>query len=348
MGEEKWATTEQSVDQYKSEVSGKNTEYEGKKGEHAGLVEKGQVLVSYEDRRELWIEMHRAVNECLPRAIGDERDEEDIRRIRRLNVLSVKTKRYADLKTWFESVPDDQKQYSLSPEEREKGPTGPGYVVTIVGEHFYTPENKVEGSINFVIDTILNDLKKPFVRQQETLGEPVPVAILGISHPILVDAPPAQAMLWYPKGPPKSLNPGRAGFGAANRRPHPGANAVEDKSNQPIEIERTTFTIQFAWKPTMPADRVNPEEKPATDGGDQTPQTPTSPGTPTNPAVPATNPAVPAGTPTNTTPTVNPTQGTQPGQVQPGQVQPGNTPQLNPTGVQPPGNGQSPGQVQQN
>lgn len=284
---------------FKGTVDGKRTEYDTKKGEHDGLIKEGENLVSFVDRRELWAEMYRAVNECLPRAVGDEKDEEDIQKIRRLNILSMTCKRQADLKQWFDALPVSAKSY-MTPADQAKPPTGPGYVVSLVGEHFYSPEDVTKGGVLFVSDTFIENLKKPRL-QQPTSTEMLEIRRLGITHGTITNSPGKEQVQWYPKGK-KSPRPGVApgGFGQFQNQT-PNAAAAQS-GEDPININRTPFIIEFVWVPTLPAERVDEVVAPVADG--TTPVTPgTSPVTPdggqsTPPVVPGAVPTLPAANPT--------------------------------------------------
>ena len=159
VSEDRWKEQTSAVETFKTEVSGKKGDYEGKLGEFEGLVKKGEVLVSYLDEREQWIEMFRAVNEALPRPVGNEKDITDITQKRQITIRSLKTRRVKELGDWFKDLPPQRKD-SFTKEETENPPKGPGYVVTINGEHFYKPADLEQGDIHFVAETFLKNLQK--------------------------------------------------------------------------------------------------------------------------------------------------------------------------------------------
>lgn len=289
VNKERFGEVESAADSFKSALSGGKSAYDSARGTHDALVEKGDHLVSYLDRRELWVELFRGVNEALPRPVGLQLDEDDLTKIPRINVRSVTAQRYADLKTWFDGLREQDKNF-LTEEEKTNGPSGEGYVVTLMGEHYYSPEDRLGGGVVFVRDTLVQNLRKPFIQQKNNFSGPVPVAILGISHPVITDHPPPTKVEWYPNGAPRTGNaqPGgiRPGFpgnvpGRVPGRPPAGQNLQEPAYRM---IDRTTFTLQFAWKPTLEQDRVLPE----------TPQTESTEGqTADDPAgVPATQPGL--------------------------------------------------------
>lgn len=307
VNKERFGEVESAADSFKSALSGGKSAYDSARGTHDALVEKGDHLVSYLDRRELWVELFRGVNEALPRPVGLQLDEDDLTKIPRINIRSVTAQRYADLKTWFDGLREQDKNF-LTEEEKTNGPSGEGYVVTLMGEHYYSPEDRLGGGVVFVRDTLVENLRKPFIQQKNNFAGPVPVAILGISHPVITDHPPPTKVEWYPNGAPKTGNaqPGgfRPGFpggvpGRAPGRPPAGQNLQEPAYKM---IDRTTFTLQFAWKPTLEQDRVLPE----------TPQT-----EPTDGLTPDNSAGVPAAPP-GTTPNPDGVTPTAPGNPVPG------------------------------
>jgi type IV pilus assembly protein PilM len=318
VNKERFGEVESAADSFKTALTSGQSTYEGARGTHNGLVEKGSHLVSYLDRRELWVELFRGVNEALPRPVGLQRDEEDLTKIPQINIRSVTAQRYADVKTWFDGLREQDRNF-LTEEEKTNGPSGEGYVVTLMCEHYYSPENRLGGGVIFVRDTLVENLRKPFIQQKNNTSGSVPVSILGISHPVITDHPPPTKVDWYPNGVPKTdgMQPGgfRPGFpasgfpapGSPPGRPPAGQNLLQPVS---IPIDRTTFTLQFAWKPTLVKDRVDP------DTAEPTPEGSESTGNSAGVTDPGANPAgVVPGTP-------------GPGVGLPGEVSPDATPAL--------------------
>ena len=297
VSKERFGEVESAADSFKSALSSGQSTYEGARGTHNGLVEKGNHLVSYLDRRELWMELFRGIDEALPRPVGLQLDEEDLTKIPRINVRSVTAQRYADVKTWFDGLRDQDKNF-LTEEEKATGPSGEGYIITLMCEHYFAPEDRLGGGVIFVRDTLVENLRKPFIQQKNNFVGPVPVSILGISHPVITDHPPPSKVEWFPNGAPKTgdtvpggFRPGFPGQTVPGRpalpgRPAPGTNLQEPQSKL---IDRTTFTLQFAWKPTLVKDRVMPETaQPESADGDPTGATGTQPGAPPTGVAPGT------------------------------------------------------------
>lgn len=306
---ERFGEVETAAETFKSALGSGQSTYDSARSTHDGLVEKGTHLVSYLDKRELWAELFRGVNEALPRAVGLQLDEEDLTKIPRVNVRSVTAQRYSDLKTWFDGLREQDKNF-LTEDEKTNGPTGEGYVLTLMCEHYYAPEDRLGGGVIFVRDTLVQNLRKPFIQQGDNFQGPVPVSILGISHPVITDNPPPVQVELYENGAPKTGDTPPRGFkpGVRPGFPRPGVPGTGPAAaeGQFKLIDRTTFTLQFAWKPTLVKDRVMPDTAesalgegiPAAVGTPETPGSVVAPG-----VVPgAANPAVPGSVPPGNTP----------------------------------------------
>ena len=265
VSKDRFGKEEKAVADLKGQVSAGLSKYDSTKAEHAKLVADGESLVTYVDTRELWPELYRSINECLPRPTKLQLDLKDIREIPQLHIRGMGTKRYVDLKTWFDAIPAAAKG-ALSEAEKTAGVTGPGYVVTLTGEHFYHPQNdKLAGGPQFIRDTLITNLRKSFHKAEGTVGKDVPVGHLGISLPVISNSSNSQVM-WYQNGPPKT---GRPGLGNVAPMPVgvidaggvgiPGQKKDGDPgtSNLPISIEQRVFEVQFVWKPTIAKQRID-------------------------------------------------------------------------------------------
>ncbi len=307
----KFKVAEEKVKALQGLESGYKTSFETAKTANTQLKDSGDKLVTSLDTREMWLEVYRAINECLPRDVGNDQEEPDITKKNRINLKSVSAKKYAEVSKWFDEMKaKEQILETMIEADRKSGPTGPGYVFTLVCEHYRDdPTNDAKKSRGFVYSTIMSDLSK-FEVTQPGSPQPVPVRKLGISHACVPLLKPIRAAVqYYPRG--KKANAATAGaakgFGGFPKGPGNPPNAVPGKvdgskkeggDTESRMIDRTDFTIQFAWvptpaekrpkvdplKPVVPVDPLNPNNPPTT---------------PTDPAagVPATNPAIPTTTP---------------------------------------------------
>jgi type IV pilus assembly protein PilM len=310
----KFKTAEEKVNSLKSLESGYVKNFGDAKAANEKLKEAGDKLVTALDTREMWLEVYRAINECLPRDVGNDQDEPDITRKNRINLKSVSAKKYPDVSTWYNEIKaKPQVLETMIAPDREKPPAGAGYVFTLVCEHYRDdpnigPDSDAKKSRGFVLATILRDLSK-FEVTQPGSPQPVPVRKLGISHacaPLIKLWP--KTVQYFPRGKKaKASGTGAAGggttkgFGGLPKATGGPVSAIPGKVDGTKKdgsegdsrmIDRTDFTIQFAWVPT-PVDK-RPKDDPL------------KPATPVDPANPNNPPGTPASPPTAGAPVTNP------------------------------------------
>jgi hypothetical protein len=214
---------------------------------------------------------------------------------------------------WYAALLPQAVNY-LSAAEQNVPPTGPGYVVTLVGEHFHNNEEVKDGlgiRADYVANTLLKNLKL-WTAQQTGTPTPVPVGQIGISHPVIIEdyttqvpdprnftelkiddgnpfgrSGPAGSSGAYPEGggeylpaeQPMAFGPagghggGSAGgtvpFGPAGAANRASIGAIINQPNQPTTdemryepIDKTSFTVQFVWRPTAQEDRTEKRPEP--------------------------------------------------------------------------------------
>ncbi|MFP6769258.1 MAG: type IV pilus assembly protein PilM, partial [Planctomycetaceae bacterium] len=161
--------------------------FDGQKGVFTGEISRQQTLLGGSDRRDLVPEVFRAINECLPRDVGNQKDAQGLTKRNRINITHIVHKRYGDLKTeWFDKViaTADGSGY-MDDEERKVPPSGSGYVFTLIGEHFHKGATQDDQLQFYVQKTLLSNLRQDYMRQPGTPKQ-VEVKRLGISHATLV------------------------------------------------------------------------------------------------------------------------------------------------------------------
>ncbi len=297
VSEARFGEAEKKAKDLENTVNGLKGKYTAEEGRNSSAKAAGDKLVATLPTRELWLEVYKAIDECLPRDIGKQLDEADIMRMHRISLEGVTCKKYDDLSTWYGALKEDLKTY-MRKEDAEAGPTGVGYVFTLQGHHYHNdPTDLIHGSgQNYVNATLLENLKKDQIEIKDPLnGNPigkVDVRRLGITHSIPVWAPASKEVQFYPHGRPGSRRTVAGGFGAGGGFPGgqdgfappagggltptgrgfpsstPGGglstlSADDDRTgSKPIAIKLTQFRIEFAWKPTPVAARpplVSPE-----------------------------------------------------------------------------------------
>ncbi|MCA9117365.1 MAG: type IV pilus assembly protein PilM [Planctomycetaceae bacterium] len=283
---DRWKEAEAQVSSLKSTVSGFNSQYQAQGSTYEETIAKGDQLVNNADTRLYWLEVYRAINECLPRDTGDALDEMEITRKNRIRLWSITAERKSDLKTWFDQLDPNIKESSMRPDDQANPPSGPGYVFTLEGVHYHNDKNDpTMRDVLYVNKTLLDNLNDWQV-QQPTSTAPVPVGKIGISHAAITSAAPAK---WIPFDPEahRAREKGRDDgggnvFGRPRRRgfgPGAGPDAIpglaagpvpggvpggpDDAARKPVQmIPETRFTVQFAWQPIPPDERTDARPKP--------------------------------------------------------------------------------------
>jgi len=269
-----------------SEITNTQGSYDTLVGEFDGEQLRQQTLRGGSERAELIPEVFRAINECLPREVGNQKDIQSLVRRNRIHISYMVHKRHGDLKTgWFDKVlgTRDGRDY-MDLTERATAPTGSGYVFTMIGEHYHKGQDETDQLQFYVANTLLKNLRRPKLKT------------LGISHATLTQVD-RKIVNYDPTGRVKMSDAGGSGsgtggpmFGAVGAAS--SANAKKAAKDVKFEkVDKTTFKLEFVWKPTPLSQRTAAVQAPA-DGGQ--PGTAT-PGTPTPPSTqPATTP--PTGT----------------------------------------------------
>ncbi|MEK6260745.1 MAG: type IV pilus assembly protein PilM [Planctomycetota bacterium] len=254
----RFGAAEEEAGKVESEASGLKSKYSGEVSKNGTLQTAGQKLVGSLQTREYWLEIYKAIDECLPRDVGNELDKTEIKKMNRISLRSITCKKYGDLATWYSSPAMDEyvKGY-MSESDRKTGPTGAGYVFTIQGVHYHDDKDKASTGrdVNYVRHTLLDNLKSAFVRRGDRAGAgpaDTPVRVIGISHAAITTSKAFDG-LYYPNGKPNTGS-GRSSSPFGGIPSTSGVRPVvaeEDKGpGLPIPIRQTTFTIQFVWKPT--------------------------------------------------------------------------------------------------
>ena len=188
--EEKWSEQQTFVKTVQSEIAAQKTAYGATEGEHKKILENIDRLVAPLEKRAIWMELFKAVNECLPRDEGDALDQADITRQNKVRIESFTTMKVADVSAWHQSFANGQPESRLAdfdlrdrtpPENKE------GYIVTLKGFHLHNFENPKDEEFKMQNRLYLENTLLKNLRQWElnSGGVTVPVGKIGISHPIL-------------------------------------------------------------------------------------------------------------------------------------------------------------------
>ncbi len=356
VSENRFGAEEKAASDLVAEADRLKQAYTAEEKKNNDLRTAGRKLVGMLDTRENWMEVYKAIDECLPRDIGRQMDETEITKMHRITIRGMQTKKYDDLGVWFndpKGMSEGVKSYMI-PEDMKTPPKGPGYVFTLSCVHYHEDKaNPATGmGVNYVRDTLLKDLQSWIVRKRDSSGvvSETPVRMIGISHATISESSTPTIVDFFPNGrPTDGRNPGRAGGGGPGTGfapplssgiigpgpttgPGPGAGTgpgirpvlgePDRGPSQPIQIPQTLFTVQFAWAPIPKADRKPLPPEAAAPGG-----TPGTPGAPVPGATPMPG-AMPGATP------MPGTMPTTPGAIPGAQTPPG-TPAGTPPGINP-------------
>lgn len=188
-----------AVDQLTGAVSKNKSDYETALTRHNQIKDDGLALTGSIDRRELWVEVYKAINEAQPRDLTEEQaDTSDPSRKNRLKITSITAEKVDDTKKWFEELKaekaEDVKLFML-PKDQENPPEGEGYVFTLVGSHFRDSIDDIQNSDRqFIKNQFLANLQKWTIERD---GQEYPVRKAGITHAVLYDAA-SQKVLFDP------------------------------------------------------------------------------------------------------------------------------------------------------
>ncbi len=342
VSEDRFGQSDDKAKKVTDDAAAQKSAYDATVAENGKLKQQGEDILKHAEGRLHWLEVYKAINECLPRSVGEQKTIEDPRLKNQIRLSKITCTREADLAAWYGKVDNPQGRGMLK--EDQKAPTGAGYVFTLEGRHFHhDPQQPEMQRLNYVFNTLLQNLKAWTITQPGTNVE-VPVRKLGITHAYLSFWEETQRT-YVPPGKQigsfgAAANPAAAGNSPMPGSPMPGvvgqpatAGAEEQQA-----LNQTTFHIQFVWKETPEKDRpavdpivaaaaaANPGAAPgaalpgATAPGVQTPPLAMPPGpAPAGasvnlPAMPPTGPmpgaSLPAGLPA--TPAVAPATATPP------------------------------------
>ncbi|MEZ6061161.1 MAG: type IV pilus assembly protein PilM [Planctomycetaceae bacterium] len=182
---DRFAAGQKAVDDLKSKVSRYDGDYNAQVSAHDKILGEIEQIAAPLQRRELWMEVFQAVNECLPMDEGDAMDEPDLQKQRKIRVDSLVSMKVADVGEWHAAMIEGEKEEDFHVDDRTNKPAGEGYIFTVTGHHYYNSEDLGYRNIakTFIDETLVANLRKWEIERN---GAKVPVGKLGISHPLVV------------------------------------------------------------------------------------------------------------------------------------------------------------------
>ena len=274
-------------------------------GKFNQITEIGQNLQSNIDGRLLWLELIKGIDVALPNdpRPADARKETaaDISTREELHITSLDCEYFPELSTWFTGVKpfyEEQKidepppvgedgqdavandgtaatpdatadggydDGSMAGGAVDNGPTGPGWVIQLVGHHFHNsidPNNRDMQNEwrQFIVKTFFKNLKEGTVALPDgpngTMID-VPIEELGISYPVVVTSYRIEKVQ-YLKEPVDDSSTGASR--AKVRTLTTTTVAGQDPEDEVLTLRQYDFTIQFCWQP-KPRDVRNAERE---------------------------------------------------------------------------------------
>lgn len=190
VSEDVWKPGHDAVAQFQSVVSGNESAYSAEKQRLEDNKKKIAELTAPLEKRELWLELIKAVFECLPQDTGNAVEITDPGLQRRMRITSFVHKKVKDVSEWHAALIEEPTLKELFPaEQQENAPEGEGYIITLNGFHYYHPPNDYKkGGRNFVRDTLIANLRQEVLDKTGGAADLIHVGKMGITHPILVDS----------------------------------------------------------------------------------------------------------------------------------------------------------------
>jgi type IV pilus assembly protein PilM len=124
---------EKTLDEVSKKAADLRTGYKSEWTKCIGVNKDGGTLVGDLGQRTKWLELYKAVSECLPR---DKVPQADIRLQNRILISSLTPRWHPDLAVWFNELSTHAKEW-VPEQERKSPPSGPGWVVTLMGHHYH-------------------------------------------------------------------------------------------------------------------------------------------------------------------------------------------------------------------
>ncbi len=251
----------------------------------------GQHLVGNVEGRIRWLELLKAVNQCLPK---DEHKPDaplpPISERNELHVTNFDCTRFEDIGQWYDHV----KRYDQAPQgaeaqapkpagdatsetgegdEATAGPHGPGWMIRLTGYHYHNADQINQGA-EYVLNTLVANLRKAKVKlpSPETHAmKEFSMAQLGISYPVLVnplrveDAEVADPNAVAVAAPAVNIPTRGAGKGGGGGMV-PGAMIEHEAADAAkIKLRVFRFDVQFCWQPEIAEQARTGKPKPPSD-----------------------------------------------------------------------------------
>jgi type IV pilus assembly protein PilM len=302
VSESRFGEAEKIAKRVIDDKTSKKSAYDKAVGDNKKAKDDLNTLLNGAEGRTQWLEVYKAINECLPRDYGNDLEEPDPTKKNRIRIMSITAQKVDSLDTWYKGLKPSSKDY-MRLDDKDKGPTGAGYVFRLQGRHYHHEDIPARRHVLYVVNTMLRNLQQWTVSQKELntgnlTGVQIPVRQLGITHPTIADSDPQMNVIYFEGGPGAEFDTDPAADGAKpaaaapillkkapSSRGKKGKAAAKksetkdegDASKGGKPIPQTGFVIEFAWKPIaegarLPAD-PNPDKAVISAPGAEAPAT---------------------------------------------------------------------------
>lgn len=284
VNEAKWKNAKDDAAKAASDTSTKKSAYDQAVNGFVDKQKLGSKLVTSVEGRDFWMELFKAIDVCIPTPSVAEIESGLIEKQEKMSIFAIQTRRIDNLETWFDkTIPPGARNDMLASHKAAK-PKGEGYVVSLMGTHYY----KVgENEPDFITRTLINNLNQWTITTTTETGQQieVPVRKLGISHPAMIKK--TEEIVYNPNS-----EAGPQGTGVVTSAPEetPEEKAARlargggQQNAKPAEIDpmaqrritKTNFIVQFVFKESPEFERAAepPAEPTPPPAGSQPPATP--------------------------------------------------------------------------
>ncbi len=292
---ETWKSATSQAQRLSATSSQLKSDYDQAKTDFQGTDQIGQHLVRNVEGRVRWLELLRAINQCLPSEPAPKGDEKPIPIPQRneLHVTNLDSQYlddvstwYAEAKKWEPTATNEKAPAAAAPNASpaggapageppaEEGPKGPGWIVRLSGYHYHNEDRGNMGA-QFVRNTLIdNILHGKLELPANTRGklETISLKELGITNPVLVNQTPQvyPVQVVDPNADTGAAAPGMGAMGPMGRMMDPGMGPMPTptagaqtgtNTGNTITLQRFDFDVQFCWQPKTPSERREAKEK---------------------------------------------------------------------------------------
>jgi type IV pilus assembly protein PilM len=283
-----WKSATEQTDSVIAQSNGLKSEANTAESSFKSTDQIGLHLVGNVDGRIRWLELMRAINQCLPR---DEKETTKIADRNELHVRNMECQYSDDVSAWFSLVKDkkwyfgpdpgahSEKTSTETPPETTpdaansaalptagtgeqtadqstlRGPKGPGWIVKLEGYHYHNEASDNSGA-QFVRNTLINNLLNAKV-ELPTVVEKKPND-KGVMEDVMGMVSMQELGITYPV----LVNPKKVEDDLVDSQStSPEAAKLRVDAGEKIRLQRFDFDVQFCWQPKSPSERHAQKEK---------------------------------------------------------------------------------------